>query len=71
MPSDKVKRFPSTCSALRNGDNDNELCWVGEGQLVQVPKAQSLITALLLVENGQPLPVTLHVRLIALEMSGI
>lgn len=42
-----------------------------EGQLVQVCEAQSLITALLLLESRQDLPVTLHVKLIALEMSGI
>jgi hypothetical protein len=55
---------------LRNGDSD-DFCWVGADQLVQVCKALSLITALLLVEKGQPLPVTLHLRLIALEVLGI
>lgn len=66
-----VKRFLSTFCVLWNGDNSNELCWVDAGQLVQVCEAQSLITALLLLESNQDLPVTLHVKLIALEMSGI
>lgn len=66
-----VKRCLSTFHVLWNGDNNNELCWVDAGQLVQVCEAQSLITALLLLESRQDLPVTLHVKLIALEMSGI
>lgn len=66
-----VKRFLPTFCVLWNGDNNNELCWVSADQLVQVCKARSLITASLLEESRQDLPVTLCVKLIALEMSGI
>lgn len=70
VPSGRVEGFLSSFSIVRDGENNNELFWVDTVQLVHVCKAWSL-TALVLVENGRPLPVTLHVKLIALEMSGI
>lgn len=66
-----VEGFLPTFSVLGDGDNNNELCRLDAGQLVQVCEARSLITALPLLESRQDLPVTLHVKLIALEMSGI
>lgn len=65
-----IKRFLHTFCVLWNGDDNNELCWMGTDQLVQVYKAQSLITAFLLEESRQDHPVTLHVKRIRSSSSS-
>lgn len=54
VPSSGINRFLPTFSVLRNGDDDNELCWVGAGQLVQICKAESYYSFTACGERAAP-----------------